>query len=276
MSKNIVSVQRLKDNIDHENLVVIDASQGKTASGETSNFEGFQLHGALFFDIKNVFSDQESGLSNTLPSAVKFEKECQKLGINQDSIIVVYDNLGIYYSPRVLWMFKTMGHKEIYVLDGGLPEWSRLGNAIIPKKESIKTSGNFKSTFKPEKVKNLDFMLQNITQNESVVIDARSPDRFSGIKKEPRANAKSGHIPKSINIHYKSVLTDGCFKPKNELSRLFEEKGISNAPIVFTCGSGITACIMLLASEMILENTKSVYDGSWNEWGQTEGLPIEV
>jgi thiosulfate/3-mercaptopyruvate sulfurtransferase len=274
MTKPIVTVQWLNKNLANPNIVVLDASQGKTASGKVSNFENVQIFGSMFFDLKNTFSDQNSDYSNMLPSPQLFETECQKLGINKSSIIIVYDNLGIYYGPRVWWMFKTMGHDKVFVLDGGLPEWNKAKYELVKNEVTKSEIGNFKSNFKADNVKALDFILQNIKSEKAIIIDARSEDRFFGRKKEPRPNAKSGHIPRSINIHYDSVLKGNTFKSSSELSSVFGQKKINDKPLVFTCGSGVTACILFLASELVLKNSKSIYDGSWNEWSQVDGLPI--
>lgn len=275
MSNTIVSTDWLKENISDPDLIILDASQGKTASGDVSDLDGFQIEGARFFDLKNVFSDQKSKYSNMLPSPKIFEQECQKLGINQSSKIMVYDNLGIYYSPRVWWMFKTMGHENVYVLNGGLPAWNQKGNKIIPKNSSAITQGNFQSSFKDENVKDLNYVFRNLNEKDSLVIDARSNDRFHGRRIEPRLESKAGHIPNSINIHYKSVLNNGFYRPTIELRKKFQRNGINQQPLIFTCGSGITACIVLLAAEKIFDNPKSLYDGSWNEWGQADHVPIE-
>jgi len=274
MTQPIVSVQWLNENLANSNLIILDASQGKTASGKVSNLENVQIFGSKFFDLKNTFSDQNSIYSNMLPSPQLFETECQKLGINDSSIIIVYDNLGIYYSPRVWWMFKTMGHDKVFVLDGGLPEWNKAKYELVKKEVTKSEIGNFKSNFKTGNVKDHNFILQNIKSKKTLLIDARSEDRFFGRKKEPRPNAKSGHIPRSINIHYDTVLKGNTFKSSNELGNLFEQKNINDKPLVFTCGSGVTACILFLASELVLKNSKSIYDGSWNEWSQIDGLPI--
>lgn len=274
MTKPIVSVQWLNENLANPNLIILDASQEKTASGKVSNLETVQIFGSEFFDLKNTFSDQNSVYSNMLPSPQLFKTECQKLGINKSSIIVVYDNLGIYYSPRVWWMFKTMGHDKVFVLDGGLPEWNKAGYKLVKKALTISKIGNFKSNFKPDNVNDLSFMIHNIISEKAIIVDARSEDRFYGRKKEPRPNAKSGHIPGSINIHYDSVLKGNNFKSSSELKGIFKQKNINDKPLVFTCGSGVTACILFLASELVLKNSKSIYDGSWNEWSQVDGLPI--
>ena len=272
MQETIVSVQWLKENLYNKNLIILDASTKTTISGTTSEYENCYIPGSRAFDLKEKFSDKASPFPNTLPSDKQFETESRALGINQNSQIVVYDNLGIYNSPRTWWMFKAMGHTQIAVLDGGLPEWIKQGNQTVANLETTYPLGDFKAQLHPETVKNYDDIIENSTTKECIVIDARSKGRFEGIEKEPRKELKSGHITNSINIPFEEVLENGKFKPENQLKMIFESKNIKDQNLIFSCGSGLTACIILLASEIILKNKKAVYDGSWTEWATKQEL----
>ena len=266
MNSTIVSSKWLSDNFDSPNLVVLDASQPSTKSESISQ----QIIGARPFDIKGVFCDKSSFLPNTFPSKEQFEEGCQELGINSSSKIVVYDSLGIYTSPRVWFMFKAMGHENIAVLDGGFPEWIAMGfetEAIVEKKYSI---GNFKATYQPEMIRSIRFVRENLAKKESLVIDARSADRFNSLVPEPRADLRMGNIPNSINIPFHNTLENGKFKSVEKLKRLFKEIKNENKSMVFSCGSGITACIVFLAAELVFEGNRAIYDGSWTEWAQLE------
>ena len=235
-----------------------------------TDFENIGIRGARHFDLKNEFNDVSSKLPNTLPGPKQFENSCRKLGINNSSKIVVYDNLGIYLSPRVWWMFNALGHQNIAVLNGGLPEWISQGNETVQQVENNITRGDFEAKFHPEMVKDYDFVLSNVTLKESVLIDARSAGRFKGIAPEPREGLQSGNIPGSLNLPYTEVLENGKFKSREELSEIFNNLKIDEKALIFSCGSGVTACIILLASELVSKNDKSVYDGSWTEWAQTK------
>ncbi|UQD57508.1 sulfurtransferase [Flavobacterium sp. K5-23] len=273
MKKPIVSVSWLKEHLDDADLIILDATQKVNQAKVESQFDGLQIKGARFFDIKNDFSDTTNPLPNTLPNADDFAKAARKLGINKDSKIVVYDSLGIYSSPRVWWLFKIMGHSTVWVLDGGLPAWIKEGYATEPTHQSNYIKGNFESKFNPDLVKSKEQILENIHNKEAVLIDARSSDRFSGETEEPRVGLRSGHIPGSINIPYTNLLNDGKFLPKEELAKILPQH---NKSLLFSCGSGVTACIDFIAYELIGNNNpKAVYDGSWTEWGQIESLPIE-
>ena len=266
MNSTIVSSKWLRDNFDNPDLVVLDASQPKGES--KSNMQ--KIKGARPFDIKSAFSDKSSSFPNTFPSKKQFEENCQELGISSSSKIVVYDSLGIYTSPRVWWMFKAMGHSDIVVLDGGFPEWIIKGFATETIVESKYSKGNFKAIFHSEMIRSIDFVKDNLSSNDSLIIDARSADRFNSLVPEPRADLRRGNIPKSINIAFEDTLESGKFKSVEKLTRLFQENNCANKSLVFSCGSGITACIVLLATELVFEGNKSIYDGSWTEWAQLE------
>lgn len=271
----LVTANWLSENLDIPNLIILDASVKHNVSGLIPEFPNLQIKGARHFDMENVFFDKKNDIPNMIPNPTVFSKECQKLGINKNSIIVVYDNLGIYTSPRVWWMFKAMGHQYISVLDGGLSAWKNEG---LPCEEISKIKykkGDFEANYQPDMVKDANFLLQNINSDLALVIDARSESRFNGTVPEPRDNMSSGHIPKSINIPYQKVLQNGEMKSKVELEQLFKNIEKTDKDLVFTCGSGVTACIILLASELVLNNKKSLYDGSWSEWGQAGKFPVE-
>ena len=270
----LVSVNWLSQNLNTPNLVVLDVSLESNVANIKVEFPGIQIKGARYFDLKRKFSDLESRLPNTLPNPKYFSLACRNLGINNNSTIVVYDNIGIYASPRVWWMFKSMGHKNIAVLDGGLPLWKNKNYPTESIQNRVLPEGDFKAKFNPNLLKKAFKIIENITSKEAILVDARSNGRFFGLIPETRKNLKSGHIPNAINLPFLDVLKDGKFISTNEISDIFKKLKIDKRPKIFTCGSGLTACILILASTLISEDKHFLYDGSWSEWGQLEGVPI--
>ena len=271
----IVSVQWLKENLADADLIILDASPVSNKSSLSSQYPGLRIPGARFFDLKQKFSDPDADMPNTLPSPEAFQRECQALGINQSSKIVVYDNLGIYASPRVWWMFKAMGHEKVAVLDGGLTEWGKQGMDMEPIQEASYEKGDFEAKPGLHIKKEMEEVRQNVNTQESLVLDARSSGRFNGTAPEPREGLSSGHIPGSKSLPFSQVLEEGKFKSPKDLSELFEGLNPEKKPLVFSCGSGLTACITYLAAELVDDAPKSVYDGSWTEWAQKQKDLIE-
>jgi thiosulfate/3-mercaptopyruvate sulfurtransferase len=271
MTNPIVSVAWLHNHLNDPELIILEARLDQNQSNLENKNPDLQIKGTRLFDIKSNFSNTSNPLPNTFPSVEQFTAESQKLGINKNSTIVVYDTLGIYSSPRAWWMFKAMGHPNVFVLDGGLPEWIKEGYPTENQQETTYTIGDFEAKLQPNFIKNKEQILENIKTKEAVLMDARSQDRFYATHEEPRAGLRSGHISGSINVPFTALQKDGKYKSVAELTDILK---LNDQPLLFTCGSGITACIVLLACELISDNPKAVYDGSWTEWGSSD-LPIE-
>lgn len=272
----LVSVDWLFQHINDESLLILDATIPKVGSTTTLQVEEkLHIKNALFFDL-NVFSDATASLPNTMMNADDFEKKAIQFGINTDSCLVVYDDLGIYSSPRVWWMFQLMGFTNIAILDGGFPEWKAKNYPTeMPQNRKLQP-GNFKANYQPQKIQFTNDVLENIETENSVLLDARSEGRFFGTEPEPRKDVKSGHTPKSVSLPHTAILSGNKMKPTADLQAVFQSKNAQNKPMIFSCGSGITASVLALGAEIAGIKNHSVYDGSWTEWGTTTNLPIEI
>lgn len=270
----VVSCQWLKDHLEEDTLVILDVTIPKVTSNKSSLAKKEVIKNALFFDLKNQFSDQNSKYPNTVLSPEAFEFEVQKLGINKNSCIVVYDDLGIYSSPRAWWLFQLMGFTNVAVLNGGLPEWISLNFPILDFYRKSKVYGNFKANYQPEKIQFTKSVLSNITKNDFLVLDARSKERFFAEVPEPRADVKGGHIPSSNSLPYSELILEGKLKSKAALETIFTQTNPEEKPLVFSCGTGITAAILALGASIAGYSKTAIYDGSWTEWGSTKNLPI--
>ena len=273
----LVSSDWLYANLQHPNLIVLNATIPKVTAKvkDVNTIEKQQIKSSVFFDISKRFSDQSAPLPNTMLSPEAFEKEAQHLGIQQDSCIVVYDDYGLYSAPRVWWMFQLMGFSNIAVLDGGLPEWISKKYPLENETENQLPKGNFKANFQPNKIAFTEEVLQNITSDDALVVDARSKGRFFATEPEPRSDVKGGHIPKSVSMPHTEITQNNSLKSKEELVSVYQQINPKNKPLIFSCGSGITASVLALGAEIAGFTNHAVYDGSWTEWGTTDNLPIK-
>ena len=272
----LVSVNWLFQHKEATNLVVLNATLPKvTVKKSEPQIEEYQIPNARFFDLKKVFSVQGASFPNTVQSADEFENAAQELGIDKDACIIVYDEHGIYSSPRVWWLFQNFGFDNIAVLDGGFPAWKTANYSIEKKEEQEYSLGNFEVISKENNLIDTDTVLNALENNSKQIIDARSAGRFYGTAPEPRKEVRSGHIPNSKSLPYPEVVTNGALKSAGELKTLFSNVNPENKELIFSCGSGITACVLALGATIAGYEKLAVYDGSWTEWGSLKHLPIE-
>jgi thiosulfate/3-mercaptopyruvate sulfurtransferase len=275
----LVSTDWLAEHLDAPDIHVVDASWYLPAMQRDPKAEYAQTHipGAVFFDIDEI-ADTDSPLPHMLPSPEKFSSKVRKLGLGDGVRIVVYDGGGIFSAPRVWWMFRYFGHDDVAVLDGGLPKWLSEGRPVeaLPP---VPRERHFTARVNTTMVRDLDQMREIADSGRRQVLDARAPGRFAGTEPEPRASLRSGHIPGSLNTPFPILIDpeDGTMLPADGLRRAFEAAGVDlAAPIVTTCGSGVSACTLALGLDLLGVVDIAVYDGSWSEWGGRDDTPIET
>jgi thiosulfate/3-mercaptopyruvate sulfurtransferase len=220
---------------------------------------------AVFFDIEEL-SDHDNPLPHMLPIAEDFSRSMSVLGVSDDKTIVVYEQEGVFSAPRAWWMLRTMGARKIHILDGGLRAWIEAG-LPVESGEVHRAPASFHSRFDAGVVRDFG-QIQGLIAGHAQILDARSSARFNGSAPEPRAGVRSGHIPGATNVHYAELSENGQLKSVEKLREVFAAKGVDlEQPITTTCGSGVTAAVVLLAAEMAGAKQVSLYDGSWAEYG---------
>jgi thiosulfate/3-mercaptopyruvate sulfurtransferase len=261
----LVTVNWLNENFNAENLIVLDATIAKVGGLRNDKKEKRQIPNAVFFDLKNVFLDSKGEFPNTIPSESHFEEKVRDLGINNDSCIVVYDDIGVYSSARAWWLFKVFGFKNVAVLNGGLPKWQELGFLTEEIKKIKIKKGDFKANLDLGKVSDVREVLK-ASNDKKCILDARSKARFNATVAEPREGLRGGRIPNSKSLPYTELQINGEMKDIKELQDIFLSLNPKRKKVVFSCGSGITACVLALGNEVAGNENYTVFDGSWTEW----------
>ena len=274
----VVSTEWLAAHLGEPDLRVVDATWYLPHLGRDARAEFARAHvpGAVYFDI-DAIADTGSPLPHMLPRAEEFGRSVGALGIGDGDRVVAYGGRNMIASARAWWMFRVFGHERVGVLDGGFPKWQAEGRPVETGTPSPAVR-RFTSRFRPELVRSLSEVLDNVETRREQVLDARSHGRFVGTEPEFRPGLRAGHIPGSLNLPYDQLFPkDGTLLPSEGLRRVFEASGLDlGGPVLTSCGSGVSAAVLTLGLYVLGRRDVAVYDGSWTEWAGRDDTPVEL
>ena len=281
LSQALKSTDALAARLGDSNLVVVDASWylPDSARDARAEFEAKRLPGAVFFDL-DASSADDTTLPHMLPSPGDFAARMEALGVGDDADVVVYDGSGVNLSAaRLWWALRAHGHRRVAVLDGGSSKWRLEGRPMESgPPRAPRADRQFTPRFDPARVRDLAAMRRNLSSQVEQVVDMRGEERFAGSVPEPRPGVRPGHIPGSLNLPYDQLVgADGTVLPPEALRRRIVAAGVDlDRPIIASCGSGTSACALLLALDVLGVRHATLYDGSWTEWGSHPDTPVET
>ena len=272
MAPVLLSVGELANTMQQKPVTLVRALMDDPVSKTPDSRTAMVLPASVDFDLDNEGSDHTTGLPHSMPSAEDMAIYLGNQGITANTPIAVYDTRGIYSAPRVWWMLKALGHQDVSILNGGQPAWEKAALPVSEQQQYGKLT--YQATPRSGWFANSGAVLQAIN-TEAQLVDARSAPRFKGEVSEPREGVRSGHMPGAFNIPFDTLLKSGHFLPVDHLKAIFDRANIDlRKPIICTCGSGVTACIIGVAALLCGATQVSVYDGSWSEWGADTQYPV--
>lgn len=273
----LVTTEWLAERLGAPGLLVFDATKYLPNEPKDGRAEFLRAHipGARYFDIDHL-ADPDSDLPHMVPSAGRFAKLIGALGVGNGTRVVFYDQKGLASAARGWWLMTLFGHDAAAVLDGGLPKWMREGREAQAGEPPPAVPATFRPDLRAGRLRGIGDLLANVAARRELVLDARAAGRFTGEVPEPRAGMRSGHIPGAASLPYTDLLNpDGTFRPPEALRERFRAAGVDGSqPVVTSCGSGVTACILTLGLRLAGLAEGAVYDGSWTEWGGRADTPV--
>jgi thiosulfate/3-mercaptopyruvate sulfurtransferase len=272
----LVTTAWLAERLGAPRLRVLDASFYMPNEGQDAHahFASGHIPGARFFDIELV-ADTETDLPHMLPTPGRFARLVGAMGIGNGDLVVIYDQKGIFSSPRAWWMFRLFGHDNVAVLDGGLPAWRESGGRLETGQPPPATPSVFVPDYNASWVRGLGDMRHNLATHAELVLDARAAGRFDGTAPEPRPGLPSGHIPGSASVPAAELLQGGrTMLPVDAIRARFAAAGVDGKkPVVTSCGTGVSAAILTFGLHLAGLPEGALYDGSWTEWAGRADTP---
>ncbi len=271
----LVSTAWLAAKLGEPDLVVIDASSHLLDAGRNAReeFEHAHIPGARFLDLETL-KDPDSPVPAALPTAEQFAARMAEIGVSDGDRVVIYDDSAVKTSARAWFICRMYGIEKVAILDGGAAKWRAEGRPL-EKGPSVAAPGTFTARPGPGAVRSKADVLAIVANDSEQLLDARGAGRFTGAEPEPRPGMPSGHIPGARNLPFGRMLKpDGTFRDDAGLRAAFAEAGIDlEQPVVTTCGSGVTAAVLLFAMHLLGKDDVALYDGSWSEWGADPATP---
>jgi thiosulfate/3-mercaptopyruvate sulfurtransferase len=274
----IVSTEWLAERLGEPTVRPLDATwwfahEHRDAAAE---FKTAHIPGAAFFDI-DAIADKANPLPHMLPSPEAFAAAVGALGVGDDTTVVVYETAPPRSAARAWWSFRAMGHKDVVVLDGGLTKWRAEGRRMETGPANV-PAARFSAKRDAGLVRSLDDVFSALGSGDIQIADARPAPRFKGEAPEPRPGLTLGHIPGAKSLPASELYTPtGTLLPPEELKKRIAAAGIDvDKPLIASCGSGITACMIALALARTGHDRTAVYDGSWAEWGALASAPVAM
>jgi thiosulfate/3-mercaptopyruvate sulfurtransferase len=271
----LVSCQWLADHLGAPDLVVLDASYHLPAAGRdaASEFAAGHIPGARFLALASLF-DPGSPVPYAIPTPAQLAERLAGLGVGPDAAIILYDDSAIRTSARAWFVLTASGWSKVAILDGGLGKWREEARPLESGTPALPPAAPASLT-PPTRVRSKAEMLANIESRAEQVLDARGADRVFGTGVDPVHGVPMGRIPGAKNLPYTVLFNpDGTWKSADDLRAAFAHAGIDLAqPVTTTCGSGVTASVLLFAMHLIGKDDTALYDGSWSEWGADPATP---
>ena len=279
---DLVTVEWLSRRLDDPGIVVLDATYlpFEPERDAAAEYAAGHIPGARFLDLRTL-ADTGDPRPTMAPNLAQFRARMAALGVRRDDRIILYDDSPHRTAARAWWVLRLFGADRLAILDGGAQAWREAG---LPLER-----GNGRSDPLPEQrtgfatrdealIRDLAAVRALVDAPMEQLVDARGQARSSGAEGDPRPGVAPGHIPGSVNLPYSRLFdADGRWKKGEALAELFERAGVDPArPLVFTCGSGITAAGLFFAAHLLGRTDTALYDGSWSEYGADPSTPKAV